>query len=151
MRTAILVSAAIAILAIGMAKGAEPEKTAIELRSDVLVMGLPLSECEKGVYQIRLTGNVDNKGEGNGILELDPNAPTFDELGFQTVGSILPVVKLDCSIKVAKKKKFMMPDSPRIAAPLREVEWVIYSLEGPKIKSKLFLTMEASVWGWSRF
>jgi hypothetical protein len=150
MRIGFLASAAVAILAVGTAMGAEPEKSAVELRSDMLVTGLPLSECEKGVYQIRLTGNVDKKGEGSGVLELDPNTPTFDELGFQTVGSSLPVVKLDCSIKVVKRKKFMMPESPRIAAPLVEVEWVIYAIEGPKITSKLFLTMEVNVWSWSR-
>jgi len=146
----ILMSMAVVLFAIGMVTGAEPEKSAVELRSDVLVMGLPLAECEKGVYQIRLTGNVDKNGKGSGVLELDPNAPTFDELGFRSVGGNLPAISLECTLKIVKRKKFTMPDSPRIAAPLREVEWVIYAIEGPKITSKLFLTMEANVWSWSR-
>jgi hypothetical protein len=146
-----LAATVFAVFLPGVVTGAQPEMATIELRSDLLVNGLPLAECAKGVYGIRLTAQVDKKGEGRGTLELEPNAPVYDELGWQIAGGKLPLVKLECMLKVAKKKKIMLRESARIAAPLVEVEWVLLQIQGPKIKSPLFLATEDKVWGaWAR-
>jgi hypothetical protein len=88
MRLRLVVAMAFAVLAPGF--GTAAEKTALELRSDPLVSGLPLAESDKAVYGIRLTAQVDTKGEGGGTLELDPNAPAYDEFGFRTTAGGLP-------------------------------------------------------------
>src|SRR5689334_21180142 len=106
----------------GLAK-AQPEKQNLELRSEFLVVGLPLPESPKPIYSLRITGEVDKNGEGRGTLELDPNVPKYDEFGFMTIEGMLPVVKLDCTFKIAVKRKFMIRESPRVAAPEVEVEW----------------------------
>jgi hypothetical protein len=141
----------IAVLVPGAITAAEPEKSAVELRSDLLVSGLPLAECARSIYGVRLMARLDKKGEGSATLELDPNAPVYDELGFQTTGSNLPPVKLECSLKLVNKKKIKLRESPRIAAPLVEVEWVLLEVRGPKITSRLFLAREDKAWGqWAR-
>jgi Hint domain len=130
---------------------AAAQPTAVELRSDLLIAGLPLPECAQGVYGIRLTAQVDKKGEGTGALELDPNAPTYDEFGFWTTAGKLPPVKLDCTLKFVKKQTLRLPDSPRIAAPLVDVDWVLFAVQGPKVTSRLFLATEESTVGkWGR-
>jgi hypothetical protein len=151
MRLGLLGVTVFAVLAPGVMTAAEPEKATVELRSDLLVSGLPFAECATGVYGVRLTAQVDKKGEGRGTLELEPNAPAFDELGWQTTGSNLPPVKLECALKLVKKKKIRLPESPRIAAPLVEVEWALLEIHGPKITSRLFLATEDKCWGaWAR-
>jgi hypothetical protein len=140
-----------ALLAPGAITAAQPERATIDLRSDLLVTGLPLAECARGVYWIRLTARVDKKGEGKGTLELEPNAPAFDELGWQIAGGQLPVMKLECTLKWAKKKTIRLRESPRTGAPLVDVEWVLLQIQGPKITSPLFLATEDKVWGaWAR-
>jgi hypothetical protein len=151
MRRGLLGVTVVAVLAPGVTTAAGPAKATVELRSDLLVSGLPLAECAKGVYGIRLTAQVDKKGEGSGTLELDPNAPAYDEFGFQATGGNLPPVKLECTLKFIKKKTFRLPASPRIAAPLVEVEWVLFEVRGPKVTSRLFLATEDKAWGsWAR-
>src|SRR5262249_9015730 len=103
MRPGLLGVTVFAVLATGGRTAAQPKKTAVDLRSDLLVSGLPLAESAKGVYGIRLTAQVDDKGEGKGTLELDPNAPAYDELGFQTTDGNLPSVRLECTLKLVKK------------------------------------------------
>ncbi len=139
-----------AVLAPAMAPAAEPEKTTVELRSDLIVAGLSMAESDKPVYGLRLTAQVDKKGEGSGVLELELNAPAYDEFGFQTAGGNLPPTKLECTLKFIKKKKLQLPDAPRIAAPIVEVEWVLFQIQGPKITSRLSLATEENVWSWAR-
>ena len=115
---------------------AAAEKTAVELRSKLLVTGLPMAESDKAIYGIRLTAQVDKDGEGTGTIELDPNAPAYDEFGFQTTARMLPLVKLDCTLKLVKRKKLRMPESERIAAPLVELEYVLFEIRGPKVTSR---------------
>jgi hypothetical protein len=130
-----------AVLAPGILTAAEPKKKRVEFESDTLVSGLPLAECAKGVYGVRLTARVDKKGEGRGTLELDPNAPVYDEFGWQTEGGNLPPVKLECLLKVVKMKKFRLPNS-RLGGPDVEEEWVLLKIRGRKITSRLFLAAE---------
>jgi hypothetical protein len=151
MRFRFLLATLITILAHETATAAEPERKAIELRSDHLVTSLPLAESAGGVYYIRLAAQVDKNGEGKGTLELDPNAPTYDELGWPTIGGSLLFVKLECNLKLVKKKTIRLRQSGRVAAPLVDVEWALLEITGPKITSPLFLAMEDKVWGqWAR-
>jgi hypothetical protein len=150
MRTGFLAAVG-TVFAAAAVTAAEPEKTSIELNSALLVAGLPMAESEKPVHRIHLTAQVDKKGEGSGTLELDPNEPTYDELGFETTGRRLAPVKLECTLKLVKKKKIQMPQSPRIAAPLVDVEYVLLRLHGPRITGRLFLSTEDRTWGsWAR-
>src|SRR5262245_60836347 len=106
MRLELLLSAALAVLALEATAAAQPEKATLELRSGVLAPGLPLAESDKGVYEVRLTAKVDKKGEGKGVLVLEPNAPRFDDFGFVTTGGPLPQVTLECKLKFVKKETY---------------------------------------------
>jgi hypothetical protein len=150
MRLGLLITAALAFLAPGAVPAAEPEKAAIELRSDYLVAGMPLAESNKAVYGIRLTAQVDKQGEGRGTLELDATTPAYDEFGFWR-GVPQPPVTLECTLKLVKKKKIQLAQSGRIGAPLVDVEWVLLALQGPKITSRLYLATENKCWDkWAR-
>ena len=73
---------------------AEPPKRDLELTSDSTgVVGLPLPESDKPVYRISLTAKVDAKGEGSGVLVLDPTVTAFDEL-----------VMFDSSTKISTRR-----------------------------------------------
>jgi hypothetical protein len=150
MRLGLLAATVFAVLAPAAVTAAEPETTPVELRSDILVSGLPLAESDKPVYGLRLTAQVDKKGEGSGTLELDLNAPAYDEFGFQTAGGNLPPMMLECTLKFVKKKKLQLPAEARIAAPLVNVDWVLFEIQGSKITSRLSLATEEKVWSWAR-
>jgi hypothetical protein len=150
MRLGLLTTTALALL-VPVATAAEPEKTAVELRSNHLEAGLPLAEGNKAVYGIRLTARLDKQGEGSGTLEFDTTAPAYDEFGFLTSGP-QPPVQLECTLKLVKKKTFSLRQSARVSAPLVEAEWVLLAVSGPKITSRLFLATENKCWGqWARF
>jgi hypothetical protein len=51
-------------------------------------------------------------------------------------------VKLEFTLKFVKKKTFQLPESGRVAAPIRDVDYVLFEIEGPKITSRLFLATE---------
>jgi hypothetical protein len=114
------------------AAAAEPQ--AIELRSGTVSPGVPLAEHSAPVFGFRLVAKVDKNGEGTGTLELDPNAPTFDEFGFMSVKDTLPPVKLDCSLKFVKRKKFEFT-GPRA----HEEDWMLFDVRGPKITTRMTL------------
>jgi hypothetical protein len=150
MRIELIGAMLFAVLAPGLLTAGEPEKSTVELRCDSLVSALPLIEDAECVYGIRLTAQVDENGEGDGTLELDPNAPAYDEFGFQATGSDLPLVKLECTLKLVKKKKIQLPEHLGVAAPLVDVEWVLIEIQGPRITRPLFLATETNVWSWAR-
>src|ERR1041384_3286583 len=87
---------------------AAADKTAIELRSDLAVGGIPLAESDGRIYTVRLTANVDKNGDGSGTLELDSNEPRYDEFGFLRIDATRPLIKLECTIKFVKRTKLMM-------------------------------------------
>ncbi len=150
MRTGLLTLAAFAVVSIEVAVGKEPERSPVNLLSETLMIGLPLHECEKAVHQFRLEGYVDSKGEGKGTLEFDSNPPHYDELGLQSTDATVPPLKLECTLKLVKKKKVETPESGRPGAPLVEVVWEIYEIQGPRITSKLSLVRQGEGWGWGR-
>ena len=142
--------AAMVFFATGLATASAQDKATLELSSDRLLDGRRLPESPKGVYGIRLTAQVDKKGEGKGVLEIDPNAPLFDEFGFATIRADLPWVKLECELKFVKKKTFRIPGG-RIGALDMDVEWLLFEIQGPKIASRLFLaTEEKTARQWAR-
>jgi hypothetical protein len=138
MREKLLAATVFALVFMGSLTAAEPAKVMLELHSGVLAPGIPLAESDKGAYEIRLVAQVDKAGEGKGSLVLDPNAPVYDEFGFLNPGGSLPPVKLDCTLKFVKKSKIKFT-GPRA----REEEWLLFEIKGPKITSKLFLTIPA--------
>ena len=99
----------LAIALVALAPAAEPEKTMIELRSGLVAPGLPLLENDKGIYGSRLSARVDKKGEWTGVLELDPNAPAYDEFGFVRAAADLPPIRLECTLKFVKKANVLNP------------------------------------------
>lgn len=138
------------LAAVGAGFAAEPNQRPIELNSELIgVLGLPLAESAKPVFGLRLTATVDEKGEGDGALVLDPSGPpAYDEFGFPGASPEAPTVKLDCHLKLIKTKvKTFL--SKRPAAPESEArefkeEWRLYSVTGSKITSRLFLSTELS-------
>ena len=152
MRLGILTAAAFAVLACISSTAADPEKKTLELRSGLIAPGLPLAESAKGVYSIRLAARTDKSGDWSGVLELNPNAPTYSEFGAETSSDTLPHVKLECSLKYIKTAKVRMATSPRIAAPERDVDYLLFEIRGPKISSPLFLaTATEDKWKFARF
>jgi hypothetical protein len=139
MRRELLLTAALAILAPAATTAAQPEMATVELHSGVLAPGLPLAESDKGVYEVRLTAKVDKKGEGKGVLVLEPNAPQFDDFGFVTTGGPLPLVTLECTLKFVKKETYQW----RVGR-VRQEEWLLFAIQGPKIISALFLATRAA-------
>jgi hypothetical protein len=118
---------------------AQPKKVSVELGSERLeTPGLPLAESAKGVYGFRLTAQVDEQGDVNGALELDPNPPKYDEFGFVTNLGDLPAIKLQCTLKFVKKAKFEVREG-RLGSPTKEEEWLLFEIRGPKVTSRLFL------------
>jgi len=154
MRLGLLMATAFAVLAAGAVTAAEPKKIDLELRfsgpvapgSGSLAPGLPLWEKDKGFYGLRLTAQVDKMGEGKGTLELEPNAPAFDEFGFVTRGGDLPLVTLECNLKLVKKETLRWP-GPRP----RQQEWLLLEIRGPKITGRIGLaTPTADNWSSGR-
>src|SRR5262249_13666240 len=108
MRPGLVIAAAFFIL-VSSAARAEPERTTFELESGIPDSGLALAESQKDVYGFRFTGHLDKNNQGSGVLELDLNAPAFDEFGFRKIANTQPVLKLDCRLKFVKKAKFELP------------------------------------------
>jgi hypothetical protein len=147
---------ALSMAQIGMT--AEPEKRRVNLHSEMIgVNGLPLAESTEPVYRIRLTGIVDEQGEGEGFLILDPTGPPeYDEFGFAGASPDVPVIKLDCKFKRMKRtvrtyvsRRLGAPDDEKIEY---KQDWRLYSITGPKITSRLYLSMlESRKWQEGRF
>lgn len=112
---------------------ATQKKSSLELFSAPIPVGFQLAESERRIYSVRLTAQVDEKGEGHGMLELDPNVPEFDEFGSPRVPSALPTVKIECTVKFEKKGRVQIE-----AGPPPE-EWQLFRLSGAKITTALFI------------
>jgi hypothetical protein len=151
MHLRLLTLATFAVIAPMLANAAEPEKKTLELRSGLISPELPLAESGKGVYSLRLAARTDKSGDWSGTLELSPNAPTYSEFGAETWSYTLPQIKLDCSLKYLKTAKVRTATGPRIGAPERDVDWLLFEVRGPKITSPLFLaTATEDKWKFAR-
>lgn len=135
-----------------MATAAEPEKKTLELRSGLISPELSLAESSKGVYAIKLVCRTDKSDDWHGTLELNPNAPTYTEFGFESWSDTLPHVKLECSLKYTKTTKVRISARPPLGALERDVDWLLFEIRGPKIISPLFLaTATEDKWTFARF
>lgn len=139
-----------ALISVGTGAVSEPIKRDVELKSELIgVLGLLMAESTEPVFELCLAARVDEKGEGEGTLVLDPTGlPVYDEFGFPGIAPAVPVVKLDCSFKLVKTT-VKVYSSLRQGAPESERrefknEWRLYSITGPKITSRLFLSMNMS-------
>src|SRR5262249_55556204 len=134
------VLAPVAVLVASAPVSAQADKP-IELLSGLVHPGLTLKESDKAIHGFRLTGRVDKAGEGSGTLELDPTVPAFDDFGYQNYHDRETQIRLECTLKLVKKGKVQVNVEGRPGAPLVDVEWGLYEIGGPKIKSKLFVAV----------
>jgi hypothetical protein len=89
---------------------------------DSISTGLPLPESKEPVHRVSLRCWVTNGGPG--VLTVDPNGPRFNDFGDPVAsGNPLPLVALDCTLRLLKKEK----------------ERQLYEVSGPKITSRLTL------------
>jgi hypothetical protein len=140
---------ALAVAFAALAAADEPEKP-VELSGVIDGRGLPMAECDNGVHRIKLTVQLNAKGEGAGTLTLDATPNPVDEFGFPITVKAEPPVKLDCTLKRTGTKKALAGGPP--GAPAVEVEWELYEIIGPKIVSKLSLARETRAgWTYARF
>jgi hypothetical protein len=147
-----------ALAAFAMPVLADTPKRKIELNSERIgVLGLPLLETDKPVHRVVLNAEVGEKGEGKGVLILDlTGPPVYDEFGFAKGIAPTSEIKLDCELKLVKSTTQVY--TVRVGGPgsdkYEEVrqDWKLFSITGPKIKSKLFLTLPSDLeWPRGRF
>jgi hypothetical protein len=158
MRSLIILAAASGLLA--QTTAGDPPRYPIDLRGDHFgAYGLPFPESVKPIRGIGLTAAIDQKGEGSGVLVLIPGETNaYDEFGFPSKAAPAPSVKLDCKLKFVKKAMVKgwpyrlmegpgEPMTPKQRA--MEYEWRLYSITGPKITSRLFLSVPIGEWSWT--
>ncbi|MBA4030447.1 MAG: 3-dehydroquinate synthase [Planctomyces sp.] len=109
---------------------------------------MTLAESDQPVHKILLNAVVDAQGNGNGVLTLDltPPAPV-DEFGFDIAFPAAKDIKLDCKLQFVKRTikhyhGWARPGRPEEEAKPYDVEWMLYSITGPKITSSLFLSVQ---------
>lgn len=134
-----LVSILLTLILVAVVLGQPPERLPTlllpeELTTGVINPGLPLGESKAGVFKIKLTAVREENGEYHGKLVLDPNAPAFDEFGQATLVESKPLITLECSLKLVKKKQF------RFTVGDEAVTRQLIGIRGPKITSKIFLS-----------
>jgi hypothetical protein len=136
--------------ALVLAANAPADDKPIELVGTVGGRGLPMAECDNNVQGIKLTFQLNAKGEGAGTLTLDATPNPVDEYGFPVTMKAEPPVKLECALKRVGTKKMLAEGPPGV--PANEVEWELYEVTGPKIVSKLSLARQAEAgWPHARF
>ncbi len=146
------------LAAAGICSAAEPVRRTVDLNSEMIgVLGMPLAESTAPIYRVRLSATVDEHGEGDGFIVLDPTGlPAYDEFGFPGATEVIPVIKLECKFKRLKRtvKTYV---SRRLGAPENEAvehkeDWRLYSITGPKISTRLYVaTVESRQWLDGRF
>ena len=141
---------ALTVAFVSLVQADEPGKISVELSGTINGRGLPMAECDFGVYRIKLLAKVDRKGEGSGTLILDSTPNPVDEFGFPIIGKAEPPVKLECTLKFVKRMKVLTEGPGK--APAFDVEWQLFEITGPKIVSKLSLARETRAeWTYARF
>jgi len=138
------------VLAFADVAAADELEKPVELSGVIDGRGLPMAECDSGVHRIKLTVQLNAKGEGTGTLTLDATPNPVDEYGFPITVKADPPVKLECTVKRTGTKKALAEGPP--GAPANEVDWELYEITGPKIVSKLSLARETRAgWTYARF
>lgn len=105
--------------------------------------GLPLAESKKAVMSVRLTAELDPKGEGSGELGISTDMLGYDEFGDLMATPPDPDIRLECAIKFVKVVTRTRTVQPRDGGPEKKVqeEWRLYSVTGPKVTSRLTLAI----------
>lgn len=141
---------ALAVAFAAVTAAQDPDRKTIELTGTIDGRGLPMAECDNGVHRIKLTVQVDRKGEGTGTLVLDETPNLVDDYGFPITVKAEPPVKLDCTLKLVGKKKMLSEGPP--GTPAVETEWQLFEITGPKIVSKLSMARDPGAeWSHVRF
>ncbi|HEY8504533.1 MAG TPA: Hint domain-containing protein [Gemmataceae bacterium] len=143
----LVLAAALAALAPAAAQAPEPEEVVVDISGGIEGRGLAMAECANPVYRFHLVARVKKNGEGSGTLTLDATPRPVDEFGFPAPADPMPPVRLDCSLRLIKSKKFQI-GAPAQGVPPAQVEWRLFEVTGPKITSRLSLATEAGA-GWS--
>lgn len=125
----------------------EGDKIAVDLKSGPIAPRLQMAEDARGVYKVRLVGQVDNSGAGALSLELDLTTRKYNEFGYQEFVPDESPLRLDVTLKFVKKGTVTVPSGPRLGAAEVEVEWTRYEIRGPKLLSKLSLAIPTAD-GW---
>jgi hypothetical protein len=103
----------------------------VQFDGGVFTTDLPMPESPVAVHRVAL--KVQPADGGTGTLTLDPNLPKLDEFGDPVAGgNPLPVVTLDCTLKLIKKDK----------------ERQLFEIRGPKIVSRLALVAYKDTMPW---
>ncbi|HEX4591483.1 MAG TPA: Hint domain-containing protein [Gemmataceae bacterium] len=149
MHTRIPILAALVALGTPLADPADPPMTGVILRSSIFSPGVPLPEAKRPVYAVGLDVQANAKGEGKGTLMLTVTPPNYDEYGDLVTGTEvdrverkprgeeLPMVKLECRLKLEKVGFVGRVNTP-------PVQRALYAIEGPKIGSKLYFATTGS-------
>jgi hypothetical protein len=125
------------------------DKTGLELNGRLDGRGLPMAECDSDVYRIQLQIQWSKPGEGTGTLVLDTTPNPVDDFGRPITIKAIPPLKLECTVKLVKKKKVLAESPPGV--PAAEVEVHLYEVTGPRIVSHISIAHESSAnWATSR-
>jgi uncharacterized protein (TIGR03067 family) len=103
----------------------------VRFESAVFATDLIVPESKGGIHRVALT--VRHADGAAGKLTFDPTAPKFDAFGDPVAGGKpLPVVTLECTLKLVKADK----------------DRRLYELRGPKVASRLSLVLYKGMMPW---
>ncbi|MDB5386689.1 MAG: putative alternative 3-dehydroquinate synthase [Planctomycetaceae bacterium] len=130
----------------------ETPKIEIDVSGRIGGLGLRMAEAEPLVRSIHLVAQLDEKGAGKGTLVLDITPYAVNEFGLPEQSTATPVpVKLECNLKLIKRKKLMIEGQVGPPPVEAEEEWHLYSIKGPKISSRLHLAVKKGNWSAANF
>ncbi|HEX3146659.1 MAG TPA: hypothetical protein VHR66_01065 [Gemmataceae bacterium] len=147
MRLGLSFGALLAVFAFATVVRAEGDKVAVDLKSGPIAPRLQMAEDARGVYKVRLVGQVENTGAGALSLELDLTTRKYNEFGYQEFVPDESPLRLDVTLRFVKKGTVTVPSGPRLGAAEVEVEWSRYEIHGPKLLTKLSLAIPTAD-GW---
>jgi len=135
------------VLLLILAPTMQPGTPGSNLISGLFSPGIPLAESDLPIHDVALKLRTFTQGRGEGTLELGRNPPAYTELGFTqgTTGNTKPL-QLECSVTLLRKVKVAYH-----VGNVREEEWSLYSITGPKITSKLSLAALGNDLNYGRF
>lgn len=107
----------------------------LDLRSPILTPPVSIEKGRAAFYSFRLDGKIDEKGEGRGVLTLNPNPPEFDAFGTGLISSSKQKeVKINVSIH------FVRSGRTQIEAGPPPEEWYLYRITSDKLPSPIGLS-----------
>jgi hypothetical protein len=126
----------------------------VDLRSPLLTPPLALEGVMEPIYKVNVLAQLDRKGAGKGTIELDTNAPVFNEFGLVAEGkNARPPMKLACTVGLVKSdagQHLYEIKIPRVTTPLRWVtlddgyfERLLVLGKDGKVKHVVVMTDEA--------